>query len=222
MWASISLNLVCHGPLTRYVKLRVAHVPGMRGTFSPPPWVSDPDMHHGTCVTHVPWCMPGSLTSDFLWSRWRGKCSRHSRRMRNPQFYVSGKTPMVIFADVADQVGVLELGGASTQITFLPSRPPRANLFLVRLGGVVYRLYAHSYLNYGQDRAYIQTTELISRNNLDEGIQSSSTVLHPCVLKGKWWFWYILNHNKMALRTLSSVFSLKNIFYFWNKFLCGL
>ena len=26
--------------------------------------VSDPDMHHGTCVTHVPWCMPGSLTYD--------------------------------------------------------------------------------------------------------------------------------------------------------------
>ena len=43
---------------------------------------------------HVPWCMPGSLTSGFLWSRWRGKCSRHSRRMRNPQFYVSGKRPM--------------------------------------------------------------------------------------------------------------------------------
>ena len=25
------------------------------------PLVSDPDMHHGTCVTHVPWCMSGSL-----------------------------------------------------------------------------------------------------------------------------------------------------------------
>ena len=24
--------------------------------------VSDPGMHHGTCVTHVPWCMPGSPT----------------------------------------------------------------------------------------------------------------------------------------------------------------
>ena len=24
--------------------------------------VSDPDMHHGTCVLHVPWCMSGSLT----------------------------------------------------------------------------------------------------------------------------------------------------------------
>ena len=24
--------------------------------------VSDSNMHHGTCVTHVPWCMSGSLT----------------------------------------------------------------------------------------------------------------------------------------------------------------
>ena len=60
-------------------------------TFSPPPRISDPDMHHGTCVTHVPWCMLGSLTSGFLWSRWWGKRSRHSRWMRNPQFYLSGK-----------------------------------------------------------------------------------------------------------------------------------
>ena len=56
--------------------------------------VSDPDMHHGTCVTLVSWCMPGSLLSGFLWSRWRGKCSRHCRRRRNPQFYVSGKRPI--------------------------------------------------------------------------------------------------------------------------------
>ena len=83
-----------NGPLARYVKLRVAHAPGMPGTFSPPPRISDPDMHHGTCVTHVPWCMPGSLTSSFIWSRWRGNRSRHSQRMRNPQFYVSGKRPI--------------------------------------------------------------------------------------------------------------------------------
>ena len=83
------------GSLSRYVKLRVVHAPGMPGTFYPPPRVSDPDMHHGTCVTHVSWCMPGSLTSGFLWSRWRGKRSRHSWRMRNPQFCASGKRPMV-------------------------------------------------------------------------------------------------------------------------------
>ena len=58
-----------HGPLTRYVQLRVAHAPGMLGSFSPPtiqmkPLDSDRGMHHGTCVTHVPWCMSGSLTRD--------------------------------------------------------------------------------------------------------------------------------------------------------------
>ena len=87
--------LPAHGPCARYVKFRVAHGPGMPGTFSPPPRTSDPDMHHCTCVTHVLWCMPGSLTSGFLWSRWRGECFRHSRCMRNSQFYVSCKRLMV-------------------------------------------------------------------------------------------------------------------------------
>ena len=105
-----------NGPLARYVKLRVAHAPGMPGTFSPPAWVNDPDMHHGTCVTHVPWCMPGSLTCGFLWSWCREKPSRHSRRMRNPQFYVSGKRPMrkaflcheviVTYAKMKDQMKI--------------------------------------------------------------------------------------------------------------------
>ena len=97
MWhTEILMGRTCalhHGPLAKYVKLRVAHAPGMPGTFSPPPQVSDPDMHQGTCVTHVPWCMQRSLTS-ILWSRWRGKRSRHSQHMRNSQFYVSGKRSM--------------------------------------------------------------------------------------------------------------------------------
>ena len=59
----------CNRPLTRYVKLRVAHAPGMPATFPPPstsekPLVSDPGMHHGTCFTHAPWCMSGLLTHD--------------------------------------------------------------------------------------------------------------------------------------------------------------
>ena len=44
------------------------------GTFSPSERDRDPDMHHGTCVTHVPWCMSGSLSGSFLWSRWWGIC----------------------------------------------------------------------------------------------------------------------------------------------------
>ena len=53
-----------------------------REHFPSPQQFSDPDMHHGTCVTHVQWCMPGSLVSGFFWSRWRGKRSRHSWRIR--------------------------------------------------------------------------------------------------------------------------------------------
>ena len=33
-----------------------------RRRFQRKPLVSDTGMHHGTCVTHVPWCMSGSLT----------------------------------------------------------------------------------------------------------------------------------------------------------------
>ena len=59
-------NKPLHGPLARYVKLRVAHALEMPWTLSPPPRVSDPDMHHGMCVTHVPPCMQGSLTRGLL------------------------------------------------------------------------------------------------------------------------------------------------------------
>ena len=96
-WEYIKQRIPIHGPLTRYAKLRVANAPGMPGMFprhrlQRKPLVSDPGMHHDTCVTHVPWCMSGSLTR-----RWQGKRSRHSRRMRNPQFYVSGKRHMIKF-----------------------------------------------------------------------------------------------------------------------------
>ena len=57
-----------HGPLTRYVQLRVAHAPGMPGNFpchqlQRKPLVSDSGMHHVTCVMHASWCMSESLTS---------------------------------------------------------------------------------------------------------------------------------------------------------------
>ena len=72
-----STTHICHWLMTwtscQIREIAGAHAPGMPGTFSPLPQVSDPDMHHGTCVMHVPWCMPGSLTSGFIWNRRRGK-----------------------------------------------------------------------------------------------------------------------------------------------------
>ena len=56
--------------------------------------VSDPSMHQRTCVTHVPWCMSGSLT------RGGGETFPDSRRMSIPQVYVSGKRPMNFFFNI--------------------------------------------------------------------------------------------------------------------------
>ena len=51
---------------------------------------SDPGMHYGTCMAHVPWCMPGSLT------RGGGEnVPGIPGALRNPQFCVSGKRPIV-------------------------------------------------------------------------------------------------------------------------------
>ena len=61
-------------------------------------------------VTYVPWCMPGSLSRGFLWRRRCGKRTRHSRRMRNPQFYVSGKRPMETFSSLLSFFGGVGVG----------------------------------------------------------------------------------------------------------------
>ena len=113
VWSARILNKssLGYGPLARYVKLRVAHAPGMPGKFSPPARVSDADIHYGTCATHMPWCMPGSLTSRFLLNRWRGKLSRRSQRLRNLQFYVSGKRPI-------GQYGISIRNSSWTQISW--------------------------------------------------------------------------------------------------------
>ena len=49
------------------------------------PLVSNPGIHHGTCVTHVPWCMSGLLTSGG-----RETFPAFSVHAQS-QFYVSGK-----------------------------------------------------------------------------------------------------------------------------------
>ena len=71
------------------------HAPGMPGTYSTQQtskktasyrsWHASRHVRHARAVIHV-----GSANTG-----WRGRRFRHSRRMRNPQSYVSGKRPMV-------------------------------------------------------------------------------------------------------------------------------
>ena len=60
--------------------------------FQKKPLVSDPGMHHGTCVSHV------GIANPLWWA----KRSRHSWRMGNPQFYVSGKRPIHCYIKTRD------------------------------------------------------------------------------------------------------------------------
>ena len=67
-------------PLTRYTTLRVAHASGMPGTFFSPP----------TSKEIARAVMDVGIANTW----WRGKLSRHSQCIRNPQFYVFGQRPI--------------------------------------------------------------------------------------------------------------------------------
>ena len=86
-------------------KIPGAPAPEMPGTFSTPLRVSDPHMHHGTCVTHVPWCMSGLPTSGFLLSRWRGKGPGIPDAWANHNFYLV-RGPLAFTSTGTDGSGI--------------------------------------------------------------------------------------------------------------------
>ncbi|KAI5253641.1 ectonucleoside triphosphate diphosphohydrolase 2 isoform X1 [Manis pentadactyla] len=73
-------------------------------------------------------------------------------------------------------LGAMDLGGASTQITFETASPAEdpANEVQLRLYGQHYRVYTHSFLCYGRDQ--------VLRRLLASALQNHSS--HPCWPKG--------------------------------------
>jgi len=78
--------------------------------------------------------------------------------------------------------GVLEMGGASTQIAFVPEGDILAAKFPVLLGGRRYPLYVHSYLVYGQNSIDDEIKKLLVA---ESSTPSSQPIVHPCMLRGK-------------------------------------
>uniref|UniRef100_A0ABM5F5T6 Ectonucleoside triphosphate diphosphohydrolase 8 n=1 Tax=Pogona vitticeps TaxID=103695 RepID=A0ABM5F5T6_9SAUR len=80
----------------------------------------------------------------------------------------------------ANILGALDLGGASTQISFVPAGhiadPAEAAQF--RLYGFNYTIYTHSYLCYGQNEALQQVIGIIVNSS------SAEEVSHPCYPTG--------------------------------------
>ncbi|KAM4661988.1 ectonucleoside triphosphate diphosphohydrolase 8-like [Discoglossus pictus] len=78
-----------------------------------------------------------------------------------------------------EMLGAMDLGGASTQMTFHPSAPiqDKNTEMVFRLYGYDYTIYTHSYLCYGQDQAI--------KKLLVEFITSPGGVIrHPCYPRG--------------------------------------
>lgn len=73
-------------------------------------------------------------------------------------------------------LGALDLGGASTQISFIPKDPVKdsQSAFDLQLYGYKYQLYTHSYLCYGKDQALKKVQEYLQKNS------TSSVINHPC------------------------------------------
>jgi GDA1/CD39 (nucleoside phosphatase) family len=84
-----------------------------------------------------------------------------------------------------DTVGILEMGGASTQIAFYPTGNVLADKFPVNIGQRRYPLYVHSYLDYGQDNL----VRWIKQHIYNETRRTSSARIDqledPCMFTGK-------------------------------------
>ncbi|XP_032806767.1 ectonucleoside triphosphate diphosphohydrolase 8-like [Petromyzon marinus] len=75
--------------------------------------------------------------------------------------------------------GALDLGGASTQISFVPRDPPRRDASSFRLFGSDYAVYTHSFLCYGRDQASLALLRTVI-----EAARGNDTVLNPCYNAG--------------------------------------
>ena len=86
VWACVRVWDRMNGPLTRYVKMWVAHVPGMSGTFSPPPTSKETASSRSRHASRHVRDARAVIHVGIAYPRWQGKRSRQSRRMRTRNF----------------------------------------------------------------------------------------------------------------------------------------
>lgn len=72
--------------------------------------------------------------------------------------------------------GAFDLGGASTQITFIPPEVPLSDYYVHRMADRSFPLYTHSYLKFGQD-------QVVAR--LYDAIKGAGGSVNPCTFTGQ-------------------------------------
>ena len=88
-----------------------------------------------------------------------------------------------ILGVTGDEIGSLDLGGASTQITF---PPPNGNILasayeIGQVSGGYERIYSQSYMRFGQDQALLRAAELLVE---DSGGLGTASMANPCFNAG--------------------------------------
>ncbi|CAI9761795.1 unnamed protein product [Fraxinus pennsylvanica] len=89
--------------------------------------------------------------------------------------------------DPAKTTGIIELGGASAQITFFSNEPmPPEYSRTVKFGNFTYNLYSHSFLQFGQNVALELLKESLVSRGQETGVKSLQQVkpMDPCTPRG--------------------------------------
>ncbi|XP_020586663.1 probable apyrase 6 isoform X2 [Phalaenopsis equestris] len=85
--------------------------------------------------------------------------------------------------DSQKTTGIIELGGASAQITFATSEAlPSEFSHMVKFGGVTYNLYSNSFLGLGQNMAHESVKNLLTSKDLKSSEASPADMVYidPC------------------------------------------
>ena len=125
-----------------------------RHRFQRKPLVSDPSIHHGTCVTHVPWCMLGLLTRGGGENipGIPGACATRNFTYlaRGPSIWLS-KTVRVLGRSISGSCwnSLFENNNINRMLSMLhpdPPKRPRVYIFSLIWG---WSTYVHSIINIG-------------------------------------------------------------------------
>ncbi|CAL5396271.1 unnamed protein product [Camellia sinensis] len=83
--------------------------------------------------------------------------------------------------DPLKTTGIIELGGASAQVTFVSSEPvPTEFSRIVQFGNITYNLYSHSLLHFGQNAAF----DLLRESLVTRAPESAAELIDPCTPSG--------------------------------------
>lgn len=89
--------------------------------------------------------------------------------------------------DPQQTTGIIELGGASAQVTFVSNEPiPPEFSRTVKFGNFTYHLYSHSMLHFGQNVAFESLREALESKDLSfaTGSLQKGISIDPCTPKG--------------------------------------